>query len=63
VIRFEDVFFSPYLQCFNNIFKGGGTEPPMHYPQWKLISVDVPPVPILLPSLQKLIDGLLLSVS
>jgi len=31
----------------------------MHYPQWKLMSVDVPPVTVLLQSLQKLTDGLL----
>lgn len=38
---------------------GGGSELPMHYPQWKRISVDVPPVKNLLLSLQKLIDGML----
>ena len=38
---------------------GGGSELPMHYPQWKRISVDVPLVNTLLSSLQKLTDGML----
>ncbi|XP_065898654.1 myotubularin-related protein 9-like [Dysidea avara] len=50
-----DMRSSAVLQ--QHISKGGGTEPPMHYPQWKLMSVDVPPVPSLLQSLQKLIDA------
>lgn len=37
--------------------KGGGSELPMHYPQWKRISVDVPLVNTLLLSLQKLTDA------
>ena len=55
--------FLPRMICIirYNVYHvlGGGSELPMHYPQWKRISVDVPLVNTLLSSLLKLTDGML----